>query len=166
MLFPLAGCAAMNLLEGKLPIGDEDDLGIVTRPYPGWESRAKATLDKIPTAGAKEQSAAPAPAAAVNIAASNVVATVTQEQPAVANPAVPEAAATSQLPAKVEEAPPQPLLVTNTPAAHAPLVNALVASAHAAADTVLAHPTHEHPLEVTGAEGTPLSPPPAAGDKK
>lgn len=169
----------MNLLEGKLPMGDEDDLGIVTRPYPGWESQAKATLDKIPKAGAKEQPAVPAstasattdpaaqaPAITANTAASNVNTTVTPEQPAAANPAAVEAAPISQLPAKVVEAPPQPLLVTNTPAAHAPLVNALVASAHAAADTVLAHPTHERPLTVTGAEGTPVSPPAAAVDKK
>lgn len=169
----------MNLLEGKLPIGNEDDLGIVSRPYPGWESQAKATLDKIPTAGAKEPSATPAstpsattntpapvPATVTNTAASNINTTVTPEQPAATNPAALEAAPISQLPAKVEEAPPQPLLVTNTPAAHAPLVNTLIASAHAAADTVLAHPTHERPLTVTGAEGTPVSPPAAADDKK
>ena len=167
MFIPLlAGCSALNLLEGKLPIGDDDNLGIVTRPYPGWESQAKATLDKIPKAEATVPSAAPAPTSAVNSVASNVIATVTQEQPAATNPAAREAAASSPLPAQVVEAPAQSVPVANTPSVPSPLVNALVASAPAAAATVLAHPTHEHPLAVAGAEGTPVSPPAAPVDKK
>ena len=175
----LAGCSALNLLEGKLPIGDEDDLGIVTRPYPGWESQAKATLDKIPKAEATQPSAAPAsitsattipaahaPATVTNTAETNVNTTVTQEQPAATNPAAQEAAAISQRPAKVVEAPPQLAQAADALAASTPVIQSQVASAFSGAAPALVHPTHEHPLAVTGAEGTPVSPPPAAGTKK
>src|SRR5690349_1610408 len=69
LLGPLAGCAAMNLLEGKMPVGDDEDIGIVTTPYPGWEHQAKNTLDRIPSTGAKQQAASVSPTAAATPAA-------------------------------------------------------------------------------------------------
>ncbi len=163
MLCPLAGCAAMNLLEGKLPTGDDDDLGIVTRPYPEWEGKAKATLDRIPTVGKEPPSAVPVSTAITTPKppANNDTATVTHEQPPAANPAAPGASPSSSLPAKNVEASPQPAPIVNP---H--LVTTLAAAAGLTAPE-LVHPTHEHPLAVAGAEENPVSPPAAAtGDKK
>jgi hypothetical protein len=155
MLFPVAGCAAMNLLDGKLPTGDEDDLGIVTRPYPGWEGKAKATLDRIPTVGKEQPSAVPVSTADTtpNSPANNDTATVTHEQPPTANPAAPGAAPSSSPPAKTVEVLPQPAPIVNP---H--LVTALASAAGLPAPA-LVHPTHEHPLAVTGADGNSVSAP-------
>jgi len=161
MLCPLAGCAAMNLLEGKLPTRDEDDLGIVTRPYPAWDGKAKEALDRIPTVGKEQQSVAPVPTATatLNPPPNNDTTTVTHEQPPAANPA--SAAPSSPPPAKTVEASPPPAPIVNP---H--LVNELAAAAGLSAPA-LVHPTHEHPLAVAGVEESPVSPPAAAtGDKK
>ncbi|MCE9525656.1 MAG: hypothetical protein K8R36_06340, partial [Planctomycetales bacterium] len=99
-LGPLAGCAGMNLMNGKLPIGEDEDLGIVTHPYPGWENKAKETLDKIPSAGEKQQTTPAAaasptgtPSASSSVpGATNVNTNVTTEQPQAANPATVTAA--------------------------------------------------------------------------
>lgn len=180
---PLAGCAAVNLLEGKLPIGDDEDIGIVTHPYPGWENKAKETLDKIPTAGKKEppaaapatvtQSALPSPVSIA--AATNSNTNVTREQPPAENPATtvpavvpaapvvnPSAATSSQL----VEALPTVAPAASAPVASAPVVTPPTAGASAGPPPALAHPTHEHPLAVTGAEEKPVQPPAAAGEKK
>lgn len=147
----------MNLLEGKLPIEDEENLGIVTRPYPGWEDRAKETLDKIPTAEVKKQAPATpagtlaAAAAAVmppGAAISNENTTVTHEQSPAANPAITAPAPESPLPAQNAK----PIAV----AAPAPETTPSVA-----AKPSLARPTQEHPLAVTGAESAAVSAPAA-----
>ncbi|MFN0017910.1 MAG: hypothetical protein ACKVP0_06595 [Pirellulaceae bacterium] len=164
-LGPLAGCAALNLLEGKLPSEDEDDLGIVTRPYPGWENKAKETLDKIPSAGEKQQTAPAAtasptatpPANSSVPAATNVNTNVTTEQPAAPNPAA--ATSTPSLPASATSLTTSP----NQPSS-AKLVEALPRLAAAA--PALGHPTHNNPLAVAGAEANPVQPTAAVGDKK
>lgn len=139
----------MNLLEGKLPIDDEENLGIVTRPYPDWEVRAKETLSKIPTAEAKKQAAATpaatlAAAAVVDVvppgaAISNENTTVTHEQSPAANPATTTPAPVAPLPAQNTKPIP----------AAAPKADA---TPIAAAKPSLARPTQEHSLAVTGAE--------------
>jgi hypothetical protein len=182
LLGPLAGCAAMNLLEGKLPIEDEDDLGIITHPYPGWENKAKATLDKIPSAGEKSQTTPAAaasppatpPASSSVPAATNVNTNVTHEQPAAANPATatstpPLPAAATALTTSPNQSPSAKLveaLPKLAPPTPAPIVNTTIASTAAAAAPALGHPTHDHPLAVTGAEANPVQPPAPAGDKK
>lgn len=178
----------MNLLERKLPVGSDDDIGIISHPYPGWENKAKETLGKIPTAGKKEppaaapatvsQTASPSP---ISIdAATNSNTNVTREQPPAENPAAtvpavvpaapvvnPSAAASSQL---VEAlpivAPAVSAPAVSAPAASAPVVNPPTASTSAGPSPALVHPTHEHPLAVTGAESSPVQPPTAAGEKK
>jgi hypothetical protein len=165
MLCPLAGCAAMNLLQGKLPAGDEDDLGLATRPYPAWDGKAKEALDRIPTVGKEQPSAAPASTvnATPSLPPNNDTTTVTHEQPQTANPAASAAptAPNSPPPAKAVEAFPSPAPLVNP---H--LVNELAAAAGLSAPA-LVHPTHEHPLAVTGAEAIPVTPsPPTTMDKK
>ena len=189
LLGPLAGCAAMNLLEGKLPIGEDDDLGIVTKPYPGWERQAKSTLDKIPSAGAKQQPVPAAPAATTPAAvatpkatpspvavaaATNVNTNVTREQPPADNPAATAAPTISAAPLETPNSLPSTKLVEAlanvAPASPAPtlapVVNPPAAKTPAEPSPALVHPTHDHPLAVTGAEGKAVQPAAAATDKK
>ncbi len=144
----------MNLLEGKLPSANDEELGLVTRPYPGWESKAKATLDKIPTIEEKQRDAALD--GSVVATANSAPASVTQEQPLTANPASPESAPNSQPPANPANVLPPP----------APIVNPPVAGPPAAAAPALVHPTPEHPVAVTSAEGTLAGPPATTVEKK
>lgn len=179
LIGPLTGCAAMNLLEGKLPIDDED-IGIVTNSYPGWENKAKETLNKIPTAGAKQPPAAgpvgtsqaASPSQISVAAATNSNTNVTREQPPAENPVTtvmpvaaaaqlvnPSTAASSQL---VEALP----TVAPPATAPAPIVNPPAANTNASTAPALTHPTHNNPLAVAGAESTSLQPPAATGEKK
>lgn len=184
----------MNLLEGKLPISDEHDLGLVTHPYPAWDKKAKETLDRIPTAGQRERSTISAAATGETevLPEVQVDATVTREQPSVSNPASP--AASPQTTAPVEQpAPPAPIVpaaavrkaavpATDITSALARATGGAIAAAAlnttltpaplpasaAVAETspALVHPTRQQPLAVTGAEQAPVSSPAATGDKK
>ena len=167
----LAGCSTMKLLEGKLPIEDEDDLGIVTHPYPGWENKTKETLNRIPTVDEKKRTIAPAPppaatptaaAATAGTAASNDNTTVTHEQPPAANPVTTAPPSASVPPALQERAiPPRSPAANPRSAAAPPIVNLPGATVLPAA---LVRPTQEHPLAV--AEEKQVASPETAGDKK
>lgn len=175
MPIALAGCSTLSLFEGNLLTSDEDELGIVTSPYPGWETKAKAALDRIPTAEAKEAAAAlesgpqrveqqaansqistatAQPAANPATAPASVSSpntTVTREQPVAPNPAT--AALPSQQAQLTSPLPPEKvaadLLTSKNPAA--PLAATLAATIPATPEAPLHHPTHQRPLEVEGA---------------
>jgi len=147
----------MKLLEGKLPIEDDDDLGIVTRPYPGWEDKAKETLNRIPTADGKRQTAALASQPAVSLTSANDNPTVTPEQPPATKPV-----ATVVSPEQPAVTTPLPAVDPQSAAAPTPVVNPTITPASPA----LARPTLEHPLAVTGAAEKQVSPTESTGDKK
>jgi hypothetical protein len=160
MFSSMAGCAAMNLLEGKLPIGNDDDLGLVTSPYPGWDDQAKKALDRIPSKDGKAKT--PQPTAKVDsptgIPVAETEIAVTQEQPAVTNPAATPASVTTEATAKGAIPPVQSAPIVKAP----PAISPAVSPPPAVAVPTLAHPTHNHPVAVAGAEQSPSNVPAAA----
>ena len=172
-----AGCSSLSLLEEKLKTS-EDELGIVTRPYPGWETKAKATLDAIPTAEEKKAAAsgknqphgAQAQAAQAQEATVKSAPPPIPAQPPVSTNVAPAAAAdtgmtiTPEQPTAVNPAGPAATVAPQVPVPSPSAPLPLPAESPAAPlnnPSVLAHPTPERPLAVTSAELAAPVPTPA-----